>query len=75
MVRQLRDELRCLLIDRFGTELRVALQNIASEELLERLEAAETPDVFSLDATISLRALRFLRELLHEIEEERATWR
>jgi hypothetical protein len=74
MLRQLRDELRCLPLDRFGTELRAALDDVASNELLDRLARAGAPESFRIAAVTPLRVVRLLKELVHEIEEERPTW-
>jgi len=67
MVRQLRDDLRYLLLDQFGAELRAAFDDVLSATLLDRLAEAEAPEDY--------RVVRLLRELLLEIEEERPTWR
>jgi len=75
MLRQLRDELRCLLLDRFGAELSAALDDVASNELLDRLGRAGAPENFRINAAMTLRVVRLLKELAHEIEEERPTWR
>ncbi len=74
MLRHLREELRYVRLDRFGADLRTALNDALSEELLGLLDAAKVPDSYRIDAALPLRVVRLLHELLREIDEERPRW-
>jgi len=74
MLRQFREELRYVLLDRFGAELRADLDDAVSVSLLDRLADAAALEDYRVDTALSLSVVRLLRELLHVIEEDRPTW-